>query len=689
MFPPGIEPGTFRVLGGCDNHYTTETLLEHCGGSDVLYKIKSSANANAETFPTLSSKSLSKSAVNILNNNGELTVPCCNPLSRVAHLSPFGCHKPISYTCYPRVSVSRIRDRSCYWEIPRLHHAVINPLLNLKKDMYNVSILLDFNADLSDLVFPTEDYYGPRLNTKIRYSYGVILRMVSGALAILDSLEARGYEPDRSDALTLMKFFDKSAGFEAYLLDNDKFKHLAKLETVAKDVSLDQLTALRIEDALKDATYKYYYNIGYNFSAFLPEHWEKYCAIRLCEKISRGFFRAWGLEAFMKLTHYRLSIECAKIIIDESFTNKDLYNICLAAAGPSSSMSKSVRTLRNAAATHIVIFRGCGSSKKNPHFFRGDIIICAHPFSTRKINNYHRSFARVRASKSQKKKKDFNRPVLRKPPPLQNTIIARIYSYVRYDSLAAAHSRALINSDRASTRARQISLAQNSLRDTRIIAPTSGDSIVRHERGSESRGGSALHQLVGGGGRRLLVPANDSELPFGLPPLCTLPLTAAAAAAAAMAVAVAQQQRESMLVRVQRSSRFHLRTLSMNSYTYTAQLIPHAALCTRAQLVIASFNVHDTELIARRHWRRQSERGRPQLMLPPLLLLLLWHIAYGTGAKYIYGYRSLRRMEYISGCTGSIYSMQRKMALPNAQFDCHQRLLCTRYMHSRGYRVNK
>ena len=27
MFPPGFEPGTFRVLGGCDNHYTTETEL--------------------------------------------------------------------------------------------------------------------------------------------------------------------------------------------------------------------------------------------------------------------------------------------------------------------------------------------------------------------------------------------------------------------------------------------------------------------------------------------------------------------------------------------------------------------------------------------------------------------------------------------------------------------------------------
>ena len=25
MFLSGIEPETFRVLGGCDNHYTTET----------------------------------------------------------------------------------------------------------------------------------------------------------------------------------------------------------------------------------------------------------------------------------------------------------------------------------------------------------------------------------------------------------------------------------------------------------------------------------------------------------------------------------------------------------------------------------------------------------------------------------------------------------------------------------------
>ena len=27
MFPPGLEPGTFRVLGERDNHYTTETCF--------------------------------------------------------------------------------------------------------------------------------------------------------------------------------------------------------------------------------------------------------------------------------------------------------------------------------------------------------------------------------------------------------------------------------------------------------------------------------------------------------------------------------------------------------------------------------------------------------------------------------------------------------------------------------------
>ena len=31
MFPAGLEPATFRVLGGRDNHYTTETPTEWWG----------------------------------------------------------------------------------------------------------------------------------------------------------------------------------------------------------------------------------------------------------------------------------------------------------------------------------------------------------------------------------------------------------------------------------------------------------------------------------------------------------------------------------------------------------------------------------------------------------------------------------------------------------------------------------
>ena len=32
MFPPVLEPGTFRVLGGRDNHYTTKQTLNSCNG---------------------------------------------------------------------------------------------------------------------------------------------------------------------------------------------------------------------------------------------------------------------------------------------------------------------------------------------------------------------------------------------------------------------------------------------------------------------------------------------------------------------------------------------------------------------------------------------------------------------------------------------------------------------------------
>ena len=40
MFPPGLEPGTFRVLGERDNHYTTETAML----TQVLYVAQNETN---------------------------------------------------------------------------------------------------------------------------------------------------------------------------------------------------------------------------------------------------------------------------------------------------------------------------------------------------------------------------------------------------------------------------------------------------------------------------------------------------------------------------------------------------------------------------------------------------------------------------------------------------------------------
>ena len=38
MFPAGLEPATFRVWGGRDNHYTTETSYNWPGTSSVVFQ---------------------------------------------------------------------------------------------------------------------------------------------------------------------------------------------------------------------------------------------------------------------------------------------------------------------------------------------------------------------------------------------------------------------------------------------------------------------------------------------------------------------------------------------------------------------------------------------------------------------------------------------------------------------------
>ena len=54
MFPPGLEPGTFRVLGERDNHYTTETLLccHNYFYLNKMNKIRNSQVVSVVCFPS-------------------------------------------------------------------------------------------------------------------------------------------------------------------------------------------------------------------------------------------------------------------------------------------------------------------------------------------------------------------------------------------------------------------------------------------------------------------------------------------------------------------------------------------------------------------------------------------------------------------------------------------------------------
>uniref|UniRef100_A0ABD2X2H5 Uncharacterized protein n=1 Tax=Trichogramma kaykai TaxID=54128 RepID=A0ABD2X2H5_9HYME len=217
-----------------------------------------------------------------------------------------------------------------------LHWAVANFLLHA------VDLLLDHGANISRFDFPTETYYGAELKQDCHIT--VKMERASRALSILESLENRGYEMNRSDALTVMQFLaecrllDKSEELEKCFFDNEEFAKVAKKEMVKPNLSLYDLIQLRPGEAAKLITFKKYCRIAFLVrTCDLPERYIEACALHLCEKMSRGFFRSWAIESFMKLTRYRLPLECCDLIIDESLTNKDLYSIFLAATSQSSS----------------------------------------------------------------------------------------------------------------------------------------------------------------------------------------------------------------------------------------------------------------------------------------------------------------------------------------------------------------
>ncbi|CAB0044941.1 unnamed protein product [Trichogramma brassicae] len=207
---------------------------------------------------------------------------------------------------------------------------------------YAVESLLNRGADLSSFVFPTSSQFNDCFESDRYKCIQSKLRLALGFLAVIECLEKRGYELDRSDALIIMKLFDKYKLFDEMedlnerWYDDKKFAKKARKKMVKPDLSLYDLIHLRPHDAVKRLTYMGCYDL------VKPDEWwlnslktnlaNEACCRYLCEMMSRKFFRSWALEPFWKLIHYRLPLECCEMVL-ENLQNKDLYHIFLAAEG--------------------------------------------------------------------------------------------------------------------------------------------------------------------------------------------------------------------------------------------------------------------------------------------------------------------------------------------------------------------
>ncbi|KAL7292790.1 hypothetical protein TKK_0013618 [Trichogramma kaykai] len=216
-----------------------------------------------------------------------------------------------------------------------------------------VDILLDHGADLSSIVFPTPSAFAWRW--RMCYSGNFKLRLVSDLLAIVDSLEKNGYEFNRSDSLKIMRLFDyyfekwvgiddakeedeedDEEGDDEEEEEGEEEEEEEEEEEMIMIPSLslyDQLIQLRPEEAVKQLTYMDYFEFARSVKLCkLPKKYREACTLRLCEKLSRRFYRRWALDSFLELTRHRLPILCCEMII-EKLKNEDLYHICLAASG--------------------------------------------------------------------------------------------------------------------------------------------------------------------------------------------------------------------------------------------------------------------------------------------------------------------------------------------------------------------
>uniref|UniRef100_A0ABD2XAD5 Uncharacterized protein n=1 Tax=Trichogramma kaykai TaxID=54128 RepID=A0ABD2XAD5_9HYME len=211
---------------------------------------------------------------------------------------------------------------------------------NFKLDM--IDLLLDRGADLSSFVFPVESHFYERFRTDDKARSMIKAELVPGIMMVVEHLESKGCELERSDALHIMSLFTEYESFTESMdldkcwYDDEELVSKSQKIMVNPSLSLRDLIQLRPREAAKRLTYADYFEFmcstGLEDLITTDLRHFRACVDHLCEKLSSKFFRSCALEPFQKLIHYRLPLECCELIL-QNLRNKDLCHICLAAEG--------------------------------------------------------------------------------------------------------------------------------------------------------------------------------------------------------------------------------------------------------------------------------------------------------------------------------------------------------------------
>ncbi|CAB0030502.1 unnamed protein product [Trichogramma brassicae] len=187
-----------------------------------------------------------------------------------------------------------------------------------------VDLLLDHGADLSNFVFPSEDYFAKK--NKLDCTLQVV---VFHTMSIVNSLERKGYQMDQTAALTIMKTFAKyglfveSIDIRECLSDDKYFKRIATEQLVKQNLSLYDFLQLTSLEMFTFFTKNDYETFKPKFSSILPKYREAF-DLYLCQTVAGVFFRKWALALFSLSEKKKEEIG--------RMTIKDLWDTCMASA---------------------------------------------------------------------------------------------------------------------------------------------------------------------------------------------------------------------------------------------------------------------------------------------------------------------------------------------------------------------